>query len=414
MKILVLTSTYPRWDGDTEPKFVDNLCRYLARDNEVHVVAPHAPNTKTNEHVAGVAIFRFRYCLENLQTLAYGGGILPNLKENRFKLLLVPLFILGQLVLTIKLLRKHDYDIIHAHWIIPQGLVAVIARLFARRASGGHVPGIVVTSHGGDLFALKGSLLSGVKRWITRRADKLTVVSSAMKLKAAELNLKAQESIAVVPMGVDSYNTFTPPEATKERHGLLFVGRLVDKKGIEYLLQAMPSVLKKFPETTLTIIGDGPLKAQLESLCRSSAIADQVIFKGPVINEEIPTFLKQSAVTIFPSVVTDSGDQEGTPVAIMEALACECAAIVSDYPGARDIIIHEKTGLLVKERDAEGIAEQILRLLLNPEMRERLGSNGRDYVQEKYDWRVISRAFSTVFMEHSSIADDTTDNTPPG
>lgn len=413
MKILVLTSTYPRWDGDTEPKFVDNLCRYLARNNEVHVVAPHAPGTKTNEHVAGVTIFRFRYCLEHLQTLAYGGGILPNLKQNKFKLLLVPLFILGQLVLTIKLLRKHEYDIIHAHWIIPQGLVAVIARPFARKAIGRRAPGIVVTSHGGDLFALKGSLLSGIKRWITGRADKLTVVSSAMKLKATELQLKAQESIAVIPMGVDSYNTFTPPEAASERQGLLFVGRLVDKKGIEYLLEAMPSVLKVFPETTLTIIGDGPLKAQLDSLCRTSAIAGQVIFMGPVINENIPKFLQQSAVTIFPSIVTDSGDQEGTPVAIMEALACECAAVVSDYPGARDIIIHKKTGLLVNERDVEGIAAQILTLLDNAEMRASLGTNGRNYVQEKYDWNIISSAFSALFMEHSSAADDNIDNTTP-
>jgi glycosyltransferase involved in cell wall biosynthesis len=392
MKILVITSTYARWENDTEPRFVDNLCQYLAKDSEVHVLAPHAPGTKTRERVGDVDVFRFRYCLQGWETLAYDGGILPNLKQDKLKLLLVPLFILGQLLLAIKLLRKHNYDVIHAHWIIPQGLVAALARPFAKTR-----PAIVMTSHGGNLFALKGTLLSNIKRWITGKAEKLTVVSSAMKTKASRLGLKAEHDTAVIPMGVDSYDIFKPPGPEIERRGLLFVGRLVDKKGIEYLLQAMPTVLAAFPDETLTIIGDGPLKEQLEELCKNTGIERQVKFLGPVVNEEIPVFLQHSAVTVFPSIVTDSGDQEGTPVAIMEALACECATVVSDYPGARDIISHGETGLLVAERDSQAIAEQIILLLRNPNMRDTLGANARSCVQDSYDWRVISAAFTTVF-----------------
>ncbi len=242
MKILVLTSTYSRWKDDTEPKFVDNLCQNLSRDNVIHVIAPHARDLATEEVLDGIPVFRFRYCFESWQTLAYNGGILPNLKQNRLRLLLVPLFFVSQLMLAIRLLRKNHYDIIHAHWIIPQGLVALLARPFARGR-----PAVVLTSHGGDLFALQGTLLSWLKKSITHRADALTVVSSAMQRTALEMGLKDERDISVIPMGVDSHNTFIPPAQSVSRKGLLFVGRLVDKKGIEYLLKALPRVLARSP-----------------------------------------------------------------------------------------------------------------------------------------------------------------------
>ena len=396
MKILVLTSTYSRWKNDTEPKFIDNLCQYLSQDNEIHVVAPHTRGIPTEETMEGIQVFRFRYCLEKWQTLAYDGGILPSLKENRLRILLVPLFILGQLLLTIKLLRRNNYDVIHAHWIIPQGLVALLVRPFAKTR-----PTVVLTSHGGDLFALKGGLLTRLKKWITHRADHLTVVSSAMKTRARELDLGSEFGITVIPMGVDSYGAFYPPLEGVNRQGLLFVGRLVDKKGIEYLIESMPQVLDQHPDETLTIIGDGPLKQGLLDLCQTIGIEKRVNFLGSLVNLEIPAYLQASAITIFPSVVTDSGDQEGTPVAVMEALACECATIVSDYPGARDIIKDRENGLLVAQKSPGQIAEKINFLLENREIRQRLGKEGRLSVQQNYDWRVVSEKFISLFQKLS-------------
>lgn len=392
MKILVLTSTYSRWKDDTEPKFVDNLCHYLSRHNEVHVIAPHSPGIPREEVLDGIPVFRFKYCFEKWQTLAYDGGILPSLKQNRLRVLLIPLFLLSQCVLTIKLLRKHHYDIVHAHWIIPQGLVAVLARLFAPNQ-----PALVMTSHGGDLFALKGKLLARLKKWIVSDADQLTVVSSAMKTKAAALQLKDTARISVIPMGLDAHNLFYPPDAGAQRSGLLFVGRLVEKKGIEYLIEAMPQVLQKHPEQTLTIVGDGPLRESLLDLCQRHRIAPRVIFAGSLVNRQIPAYLRAAAVTIFPSVVTDSGDQEGAPVAVMEALACACPTILSEYPGARDIIADGETGLVVAQKSPEGIAQAINVLLDNPELQRKLGDAGRKRVLRDYDWTVVSAQFLALF-----------------
>ncbi|RLA45378.1 MAG: glycosyltransferase family 4 protein, partial [Gammaproteobacteria bacterium] len=194
---------------------------------------------------------------------------------------------------------------------------------------------------------------------------------------------------------------FYPPLEGVNRQGLLFVGRLVDKKGIEYLIESMPQVLDQHPDETLTIIGDGPLKQGLLDLCQTIGIEKRVNFLGSLVNLEIPAYLQASAITIFPSVVTDSGDQEGTPVAVMEALACECATIVSDYPGARDIIKDRENGLLVAQKSPGQIAEKINFLLENREIRQRLGKEGRLSVQQNYDWRVVSEKFISLFQKLS-------------
>lgn len=399
MKILVLTSTYPRRENDTEPKFVDNLCRHLARSNEIHVVAPHDSGIPTRETLgANLEVFRFRYAPQRWETLAYNGGILPNLKQNRLKFLLVPFFVLGQMLLTLKLIRSHRYDVIHAHWIIPQGFVAVISRLFSRRR-----PALILTSHGGDLFALKGALLSRLKQWIINASDHVTVVSSAMMDAASRLGVE-KKKISVISMGVDSHNTFIPGATQGVRAGLVFVGRLVSKKGIEYLIESLPLVLQRHPEQQLTIIGDGPLKASLLELCKKKGIAHAVTFTGSLSNESIPAYLRRSAIAIIPSVVTDSGDQEGAPVTIMETLACACPTIVSDYPGARDIIVDGENGLLVPQRSASHIAEKINYLLENPAVRDALGSKGRESIQGKFDWQVISAQYQTVFERYQRAA----------
>ena len=393
MNILVLTSTFPRWKDDTDPRFVEHLCQNLAGDHSVHVVAPHARGALCEEAIGEVTVFRYRYFFEAGESLAYEGGILPNLKKNPLLFLLIPFFLLGQGLMVLQLLRKNHYDIVHAHWIIPQGLIALLAReLSGSRAR------IVVTSHGGDLFALRGRLMTGLKKWIARRVDALTVVSETMKERAIATGLTATDAVYCIPMGVDSQQEFTPPPATCTREGLLFVGRLVDKKGVEYLIKALPLILREHPGTPLVIVGDGPLQRSLRDLCHELSVADHVTFTGAVTNWEIPPYLQGTAVALFPSVVTDSGDQEGSPVSIMEALACACAVVVADYPGATDIIQHGATGLIVKGRSPQALADAANHLLGDADLRITLGNAGRTWVQVHYDWSIISSKYSVLFQ----------------
>ena len=121
------TSTFPRWQGDTEPAFVFDLCLGLQqRGLQVDVLAPHANGAKHHETIAGMGIYRYRYFFTRLQSLAYNGGVLANLKRNPLNYLLVPMMLLSQAVALRRLLKSTDYHVVHAHWIIPQGLVAAI------------------------------------------------------------------------------------------------------------------------------------------------------------------------------------------------------------------------------------------------------------------------------------------------
>ncbi len=394
MNILVLTSTFPRWKDDTDPRFVEHLCHNLAGAHSVHVVAPHAKGALCEETVGNVTVFRYRYFFETAESLAYEGGILPNLKKNPLLFLLIPFFLLGQGLMVMQLLRKNYYDVIHAHWIIPQGLIALLARgLSGSRAR------IVLTSHGGDLFALKGWALTALKKWITRKVDALTVVSETMRQQAISNGLKNADAIHCIPMGVDSKAEFLPPPATASRDELLFVGRLVDKKGVEYLIRALPLILQEHPGTQLVIVGDGPLHHLLRALCDELSVADDVTFTGAVTNREISPYLQGAAISLFPSIVTDSGDQEGSPVAIMEALACACAVVVADYPGATDMIEHGKTGLVVKGRCPQALADAANHLLGDKRLRRTLGDSGRAWINDHYDWSVISAKFSLLFQK---------------
>ncbi|WP_144408270.1 glycosyltransferase, partial [Sulfuricella sp. T08] len=159
-RILVLTSTFPRWQGDNEPPFVFELSRRLDEQFDVVVLAPHASGAKQFEKMDNLEVHRFRYCFTSWQSLAYHGGIMANLKQKRLRYFLVPFFLLSELVSLITLIRKQQFDVIHAHWLIPNGLVAVMARALVT----GNKPTIVCTAHGTDLFGLGG----GVFRWLQK------------------------------------------------------------------------------------------------------------------------------------------------------------------------------------------------------------------------------------------------------
>ncbi|MFV8819258.1 glycosyltransferase [Haliea sp. E17] len=396
MRLLVLTSTFPRWPDDTEPAFVQNLCNYLAENNTIDVVTPHFAGAKVREQMGPLEVYRYRYFPQQWERLAYEGGILPNLRRQPLLALLIPFFLASQLWLVCRLLRRNDYDVIHAHWVIPQAFVALLARALVRRKTP-----LVVTSHGGDLFALKGPVFSRLKHLIVRHAQHLTVVSSAMRDKAIGLGVPAGK-VSVIPMGVDAQNTFVPPPRGARREGLIFVGRLVDKKGVEYLLQAMPAVRQQHSDARLDIIGDGPLRGELEQLVHRLGLQATVHFLGSIPNTAIPAKLQEARIAVVPSVVTDNGDQEGAPVAVMEVMACECTTIVSDYPGARDLIEDGCNGRLVPQRDPQSLALAINSLLADADTCLALGQEGRKTVQQDFDWRVVSARFQAVFDEYAS------------
>ena len=393
-KLLVLTSTLPRWKGDTEPRFVEYLGYALARHFDVVILAPRCPGAARQETYSqdgrSIAIHRFRYFLPAFESLAYEGGILSRLRRNPLRLLLVPFFLVAELISISKLQRKHRFDAIHAHWIIPQGLVASIFVLTHRNA-----PPFLVTSHGGDLFALQGAFLTRLKRWVLGKASRTTVVSRAMRDYAAEIGCDV-DKILVQSMGVDLHATFTPGDSSHDRNGLIFIGRLVEKKGVNYLVEAMAPLVKRFPDLQLTIIGDGPLRKSLAALVRQLDLDANIRFLGNLPNVELPKHLRLAKIAVMPSVVAESGDQEGLGLVAVEAMGCGCAVVASDLAAIRDTVIDRETGLMAPPADPLGLAARIATLLEDDALRQRLADNGRQYALEHFDWRHVGNRYAQL------------------
>lgn len=391
--ILVLASTFPRWKGDSEPPFVYELCSRLAVSCDVTVLAPRSVGAATNEIWENqLKIVRYPYFFARMERLAYQGGILAKLKSDRRFFLLVPFFLFGQLWALIGLLRRQNFDAIHAHWIFPQGFLALLATIVSRQS----IP-VVVTSHGGDLYGLRGQLLSRIKKWVLLRASGITVVSHAMRRDVAEMTGNQVDS-KVLSMGVALQSVFIPPllQGGRDRCQILFVGRLVEKKGVDVLLRALPKVQANFPAVHLTIVGDGPERSRLECLAKELDVFEIVEFAGRKPNAEIVDFYRSAGVFVMPSIIAADGDQEGLGLVAVEAMGCGCPVIASDLAAIQDVVSDGATGVLFRAGDHEALAAALLRLFGDQALADSLAVSARQYVIDRYDWDVVAERYSQV------------------
>jgi glycosyltransferase involved in cell wall biosynthesis len=391
--ILVLTSTFPRWANDTDPPFVMELSRRLVKENiRIEILAPHAEGAKQKEIMHGMTVYRYRYFFSKWERLAYAGGILANLKKNKLLYFLVPFLLISQMISIIKLIKKNKYDLIHAHWLIPQGLLAVLVS----KILGKDCPKILCTSHGGDLFAFQSSLFLKVKTGILNYCDGVTVVSNYMRDICLQI-INIDEKLHVCPMGVDLVSTFRPVEKTeRDDNTILFVGRLVEKKGVFILLDAINILIQDYPDLELLIVGDGPERDKLEERCEVLNIVDSVKFRGALNQEQLPKIYTQATMAVIPSIIDSRNDQEGLGLVAIEAMGCGTAVIISALPAVQDIVEDGVNGILVQPGNANALANAIKNLLVDKNTREIIASRARQSVIEKFDWQVAVKKYLAV------------------
>ena len=393
--LLILASTYPRWSGDPEPGFVHELARRLTTEFRVTVLCPHAAGAKQVESMDGVGVIRYRYAPERLEKLVNDGGVVANLKRTRWKYLLVPSFILGQAWLAWRLCRRERVDVIHAHWLIPQGLIAALLQSIP-----GHKVPFVVTSHGADLYALKGRWLDGVKRFVGRRAAYASVVSNAMREPLRALGVDDRK-ISVQPMGVDLVGRFSPdPTVPRSSRELLFVGRLVEKKGLRHLISALPVVLEQVPDAFLTIAGFGPEELALRQQVRDLGLEDHVRFVGAVPQCDLPAMYRRSALFVAPFVQAESGDQEGLGLVLVEAIGCGCPVLAGNLPAVSDVLGHAPN-LTVNPSDVEALGARILATLSCPLEAQFAVSALRSRVSKKFGWAPCAASYAGLLTRAS-------------
>lgn len=390
-RVLVLASTYPRWQFDVEPGFVHELSKRLSGTFDVTVLGPHAAGAAKEEVLDGVRVLRYRYAPARLETLVNDGGIVTNLRRAKWKLLLVPAFVLAQAWATWRLLRRERIDVIHAHWLIPQGLIAAFARVVP-----GHKIPFVVTSHGADLYALRGRAMAVVKRFVTSRAASVTVVSGAMLAPIHAIGVDARK-VCVLSMGVDLVQRFVPdPTVIRSDREILFVGRLVEKKGLRYLIESMPAILQAHPDASLVVAGFGPEEGALKAQVHALGLEAKVRFLGAVPQAELPKLYRRAALFVAPFVRAQSGDEEGLGLVLVEAIGCGCPVVVGNVAAVGEVFGQDLSGIAVDPRDAQALAARVIDVLSEPAASRKLADELRVGIVGRFDWARVAAAYAEL------------------
>jgi colanic acid/amylovoran biosynthesis glycosyltransferase len=172
----------------------------------------------------------------------------------------------------------------------------------------------------------------------------------------------------------------------------------VEKKGIQYSVKAIARVVKKFPYIEYGIVGDGPLRGEIEDLINELELKRHVRMYGWMKQEEVIELLKQSHIFLAPSVTSKEGDQEGIPVALMEAMAQGLPVLSTDHSGIPELVQDGTSGFLVPERDVEALANKLEYLVEHPEIWPERGKAGRDYVKKHYDIHRLNDRLVEIFQ----------------
>jgi phosphatidylinositol alpha-1,6-mannosyltransferase len=390
-KVLMLTSTIPRWPHDSTPRFILDLAVNLSKLGwQINVIAPGCRGARAVEDLEGVTIHRFSYMAPpSLQTLCYDGGIMPNVRANPARTALVPPFFAAAIIATRRLIRRFKPALVHAHWIVPMGLVATLA---IPRS----IP-LVITVHGSDALDLRGSILARLKSRVLARADIVTCNGSKTE-QAVALLAPPGKHIVRIPMGTEQPEPGTTHGIAlpENRFTVLFAGRLFSGKGLDDLLEALVAFNTK-ERPFLLVVGTGPEERRLKRHALDLGIEADVAFLGGLEHARLLALMRDVKVVVVPTRSTEL--IEGQGLVIAEAMLAETPVIATFGGGAEDQVRDGKTGLLVPPANPAAIQTALLKLMEHPVWARKVGEAARIYARENLTWQVSARAFAALYQQ---------------
>ena len=343
MRVLMVAHAFPRWEDDFAGAFILRLAQALVeRGHDVGVVAPADRGDPGPDTVGGVAVRRVRYASRERETLAYRGTMHTDSARSPAAALAFAGLLRAFLVAVEEECAAGRADVVHAHWWIPGGVAAALARRGGRP--------LVVTLHGTDVALARS--VPGARflfRALARSAARITAVSSVLARQAAEASGLAQEAIAVSPMPL----SHQPQPPALGRYGVVFVGRLTKQKRVGVLLNALSLLSSRGLPLDLTVVGDGPERGMLEGRASAPDLAGRVRFTGEVPPEEVPEHLSHARLLVLPSV------DEGLGLVIAEALVSGAPVVGVRSGGIPDLVTAPYAGLLAPPDDPAALADAI-------------------------------------------------------
>jgi glycosyltransferase involved in cell wall biosynthesis len=443
MNVCMLTTSYPKYPGETTAPFIEEIAAGLARrGHTIHLVAPFHRDVRRAPVERGVHFHFFRYSpWRALNVWGYAEALRADVGLRGRVLIAAPLA-LGATVRTLLQLtaipRQGDketrrqgnekitgneqlvslspglpvslsyqapFDLVHAHWVLPNGvLAALVARLRG-------LP-LVISLHGSDVYLAERAVpLTLAAAGAFRAAQSVTACSGDLQRRALRLGARPG-SVEVIPYGVDP-QFFQPDEQSgalvRAELGLapdtpliIAVGRLVYKKGLTFLLEALPRILTDHPNALLVIGGYGDLREELERRAQAIGIAANVRFPGQLTRERTARYISAADVFVVPSIRDQSGNVDGLPNVLLEGMGAARPIVASDLAGIPEVITNGEHGLLVPERDAEALAAAITRLLDDRVLAQRLGAAARRRVLAELTWDATAARFEAAY-EHALV-----------
>lgn len=396
LKILHIVTMFPRNESDygIAPWLVGYLQQLESMGVHNVVLAPSYRGLG-NQVVRGIEVKRFRYFFRRFENLTHEVNAVTRIRQNPLYFFCVPFLIIAGYFATRRLIRENDFDIVQIHWPFPMVLVGL--------AAFGHIP-VILKFYSAELALLKKArIFKPVVKWLAKRSASLFANSTfTAKMIEQELGCKAQ-------VVYDGYifpevpPEISLPDASRAKE-ILFVGRLVERKGVEYLLRALRIVYPKI-DVRLTVVGTGPLFPALKALTVELGLEDRVNFTGALPQQELEKAYRRCDLFVLPACYDSSGDTEGLGVVLLEALSCGKPVIGSNVGGIPDIIKHEQTGLLVPEKDPEALAQAIERVLSDPSLYFSLAKNGFEYAKNTFSIQSIARRGKELYLTILSAKD---------
>jgi glycosyltransferase involved in cell wall biosynthesis len=411
MRVLYLVTNFARWEGDPHsPWLVEQALQLRERGVESAVLAPSYKGLRDHE-IYGIPVYRFRYFPSRCEDLTHLEGGPNKIKNPLYLPLILPYMFFGTLA-VIRHCRRQRYDVLHVHWPLPQGVFGLVGQSI----SGAR---LVISFHGAELLlARRYPFLKPVLRYIVKRTDAVSANSSFTASLVREL---ADVEVNVIPYGSTIVASEAPPivagpEPRPERDGerrILYVGRLIERKGLPYLIEAM-DLLPPGLEVRLDIVGAGDQRPLLERLVKDKGLTERVFFRGRIPYEELAELYAGCDLFVLPAIVDSRGDTEGLGVVLVEAMSYKKPVIATDVGGIPDIVRHNETGILVEQRDPQALAQAIEAVLADDNWARELGQAGFAYVKECFSWsRIVDQVMALYSPEAEGICPERVEGASP-
>jgi glycosyltransferase involved in cell wall biosynthesis len=404
IKLCIITHSYPRFKGDWRSNFIESLAHAYARNGaDVTVFVPYAIQfNRAKKDDEGVKIVNYKYApFRSLHTIGYGHSMKSDLIIDLQDMLLTPFLLLAGIIRFTLLLRKEKFDLIQAHWAVPNTLIAIAGRFFARSKAK-----IFTSFPGSDVTVITslgwiGKLLAK----IIARSDYLSCNSSDLKEDLVRAGLDTRK-IDYVIYGVDDNKiSFSEQGRSDLRREwgvsdndivLLLIGRFVPKKGFSTAFQSLKYIVERKKNIRLIVVGDGPLSGEYHAILEKDRVQSYVRFIGEIPPQELRKYYSACDIFLMPSRRLPS---DGLNVVVPEAMACGRAVVASDVGGNDLVIFHDSNGYLHRENEPRQLADLVLQLANDPAQRRAMGEKSLSLIRERFNWNAIARYYLVRYQK---------------